>query len=176
MRVIVASIEAEYRRYKKLGDSAFTQAADDQLGSVIAAGANSIAAIVWHVSGNLASRFTDFLTSDGEKPWRDRESEFARRDVPRAELLEKWEQGWAILLGALADLTDADLEREVTIRGVGLSVIDALTRSLAHASYHVGQIVFLAKTLRGGDWQSLSIPPGMSAAYNQRPDREKPGR
>jgi len=174
MREVVASIEGEYRRYKQLGEAAFAQVADEQLGVSGEAGGNSIAALVWHVSGNLASRFTDFLHSDGEKPWRDRESEFERRTVARAELDAKWEQGWRVLLSALAGLTDAHLAQPVAIRGVALPVVDALHRSLAHTAYHVGQIVFLAKALRGGEWKWLTIPPGGSGAYNQNPAHEKP--
>ncbi|HXL08555.1 MAG TPA: DUF1572 family protein [Gemmatimonadales bacterium] len=166
MRTLLASIEGEYRRYKSLAEGAMTQVADAALAD--AAGSdNSIATIVWHISGNLQSRFTDFLTSDGEKPWRDRDSEFLARRVTRSELLAKWEEGWRVLFAALAGLTDADLERMVTIRSQPHTVAQALHRSLAHASYHVGQIVYVAKALHGADWQSLSIPPGQSARYNK---------
>ncbi len=176
-REIVASIEAEYKRYKALGEMAFAQLEDAQLGRTLGEEDNSIATIVWHVSGNLASRFTDFLTSDGEKPWRDRESEFDARTVGHAEVTKKWEEGWRVLFGALGPLTDADLSRSVAIRGQPLTVNDALHRSLAHASYHVGQIVFLAKSFRGREWKSLSIPRGGTASYNQNPTKEKaPGR
>ncbi len=157
-------LEAEYRRYKALAEGAFDQLTDPQL--VTAAGtSNSIATIVWHVAGNLKSRFTDFLTSDGEKSWRDRDSEFLARAVTRAELQTKWDDGWRVLFAALSDLTDADLERTVTIRGEPHTVAAALQRSVAHASYHVGQIVYVAKALRGADWRYLSIPPGQSAQY-----------
>ena len=165
MRTLIASIEGEYRRYKTLAEGAIDQLADAAL-AADAGTSNSIATIVWHVSGNLKSRFTDFLTSDGEKPWRDRDSEFLDRRVTRPELQAKWEEGWRILFAALADLGDADLERTVTIRAQALTVAQALHRSLAHASYHVGQIVYVAKALRGAEWQSLSIPPGQSARYN----------
>jgi len=138
------------------------------------ANGNSIATIVWHMSGNFASRFTDFLGSDGEKPWRDREGEFQHRTVSREELRERWEQGWSVLLGSLAGLDDGQSQQMVKIRGVSLSVLEALHRSLAHASYHVGQIVFFAKEAQGGQWRYLSIPPGGSAAYNQSPVAEKP--
>src|SRR5690606_27659138 len=121
---------------------------------------------------NLESRFTDFLTSDGEKPWRDRESEFASRSVSLAELREKWNRGWEVLLNELESLTDSDLTGTVTIRGTSLRVDEALLRSLAHTSYHVGQIVHIAKALKGGDWEYLSIPPGGSAAYNANPTSE----
>lgn len=172
MRTLIASIEGEYRRYKTLAEGALDQLADSALAADAGTG-NSIATIVWHVSGNLKSRFTDFLTSDGEKPWRDRDSEFLARHVTRTELRAKWEDGWQVLFAALADLGDADLERTVAIRAQSLTVAEALHRSLAHASYHVGQIVYVAKALRGADWQSLSIPPGQSARYNQAPALER---
>ncbi len=165
MRDLIASIEAEYRRYKTLGESAMDQLADSQLAQVAGTG-NSIVTIVWHLAGNLKSRFTDFLTSDGEKPWRDRDSEFLAREVSRKELQTKWEDGWRVLFAALTNLGDVDLGRTVTIRGEPHTVAQALHRSLAHASYHVGQIVFEAKALRGADWRYLSIPPGQSARFN----------
>jgi hypothetical protein len=174
MRDVVGSIEGEYRRYKQLGDAALGQVPDEQLSAAGGPASNSIAAMVWHVSGNLASRFTDFLHSDGEKPWRDRESEFERRTVSRAELGAKWEEGWRVLFTALSAVTDAHLAQPVAIRGVALPVVDALHRSLAHTAYHVGQIVFLAKALRGDEWKWLTIPPGGSGQYNQNPAREKP--
>lgn len=138
-------------------------------------GGNSIAVIVWHLSGNLASRFTDFLTSDGEKPWRQWEEEFATRTVTRDRLLEEWEHGWTVLLSTLAALSDTHLQQAVTIRGRSLQVHDALHRSLAHTSYHVGQIVYVAKAIRGEAWRFLSIPPGGSAAYNDNPAFDRPG-
>jgi uncharacterized damage-inducible protein DinB len=176
MRQIVGSIEGEYRRYKTLGEGAIEQLTDEQLSQVSASAGNSIATLVWHISGNLASRFTDFLQSDGEKPWRDRDDEFLHRTVLRADLREKWEKGWTVLLRSLADLDDEQLHEPVKIRGVQLSVHEALHRSLAHTSYHVGQIVFLAKAFRGAEWRYLTIPPGGSAAYNENPFAEKPAR
>ena len=167
MRDLIASIEAEYRRYKTLGEGAIDQLADSQLAQVAGSG-NSIVTIVWHLAGNLKSRFTDFLTSDGEKPWRDRDSEFLARAVSRKQLQAKWEDGWQVLFAALTDVSDADLGRTVTIRGEPHTVAQALHRSLAHASYHVGQIVYVAKALRGADWRYLSIPPGQSARFNPR--------
>ena len=174
MGPIVASVMGEYRRYKMLGEAAIEQLTDEQLSLVSSAGENSVATLVWHISGNLVSRFTDFLQSDGEKPGRDRDGEFHTRPVDRAELREKWEAGWSVLFRSLADLSDEQLPVQVKIRGVPLSVHEALHRSLAHTSYHVGQIVLLAKVLRGGEWRYLSIPPGGSAAYNERPVAEKP--
>lgn len=176
VRKIVGSIESEYRRYRLLGQGAIRQLDDDQLGSAGPGSTNSVATIVWHVSGNLKSRFTDFLTSDGEKSWRNRDAEFEPRRVTRAEAEAQWDAGWTVLFAALESLTDADLERSVVIRGIPLAVHDALHRSLAHTSFHVGQIVFLAKSLRGADWEFLSIPPGGSSAYNQAPTLEKSAR
>jgi len=174
MRKLLASIEAEYRRYKALGEGAIAQLPDDHLAAAGGPSGNSIIRIVWHVSGNLESRFTDFLTSDGEKPWRDRDQEFLDRSVPRANLLAKWERGFDVLFGTLADLDDAQLDRVVRIRSIELPVYAALHRSLAHTSYHVGQVVFLAKALRADDWRYLSIPPGESARYNRDPTAEQP--
>lgn len=175
MNDLIHSAAAEYRRYKKLAEGAFAQVSDAELcQSPPAEYANSIATICWHVSGNLQSRFTDFLSADGEKPWREREEEFAGREVTRAELMAKWESGWTVLFGTLDSLKDADLFTTVTIRQQPLKVHEALNRSLAHVSYHVGQIVYLAKTMKTGAWHSLSIPPGQSAAYNMNPTKERP--
>lgn len=171
MRVIVGSVESEYRRYKLLAEGAFRQLSEAQLAE--AASGNSVAALAWHLSGNLKSRFTDFLTADGEKSWRNREEEFRPRRPSQAELLAQWEGGWGVLFDSLRGLADADLSRPVTIRGLPLTVHEALHRSLAHASYHVGQIVLLAKAMKGADWQYLSIPPGKSAEYNRNPTLEK---
>jgi uncharacterized damage-inducible protein DinB len=174
MRNILGSIESEYHRYKKLGEGAIGQISDQQIASPGPAGGNSVEVLVSHIAGNLISRFTDFLTDDGEKPWRDREGEFQSRQRSRSELLAAWERAWSVLFGAITPLTDEDLLRTVTIRREALTVHDALHRSLAHTAYHVGQIVYLAKALRGEGWQWLSIPPGGSAAYNQNPSRERP--
>ena len=176
MREFLSSIEREWRRYKLLGEGALRQVRDDELGkrSGPADTDNSIAVVVWHIAGNLKSRFTDFLTSDGEKPWRDRDSEFMPRPgITRAELMEKWEAGWTALFTALEPLADEVLGRTVTIRGEKCRVHDALHRLVAHTSYHVGQIVFLAKLFRGSEWKSLSIPLGRSEEYNRKLTRER---
>lgn len=175
-RAIVDSIEDEYHRYKALAEGAFAQVSDEELCAFEDDTSNAIVAIVWHLAGNLASRFEDFRTSDGEKPWRNREEEFDARSVTGEEMLAKWHRGWSALFAALADLTDADLGATVTIRRQPLRIDQALHRSLAHAAYHVGQIVYVAKALRGAAWKSLSIPRGGSAAYNEAPDKELPGR
>jgi hypothetical protein len=172
-RHMIAAIEGEYRRYKALGEGTFAQLEPRDLVEKMAPESLSIAQIVWHVSGNLESRFTDFLTTDGEKPWRDRESEFAERSPSRKEMLSKWERGWKILFAALAPLSDGHLTGSVAIRGIVMTVGEALERSLAHTSYHVGQITFAGKLLRRGEWKYLSIPPGQTAAYNSNPTLEK---
>jgi uncharacterized damage-inducible protein DinB len=169
VRTVLSSIESEMRRYQRLGDGSLRQLDAEALTRRPPGDGNSVAAIVWHIAGNLRSRFTDFLTTDGEKPWRDRESEFAAREVSAAEVRAKWEDGWEVLFRTLATLSDADLTRTVVIRGQSLSVLEALHRSLAHASYHVGQIVFLARSLRGDRWEWLSIPPGKSDEFNRNP-------
>jgi len=158
VREIVESLEKEYRRYKSLAERTFEQLTADQLTQVPAVESNSVAVVAWHVAGNLKSRFTEFLTTDGEKPWRDRESEFDARHVGHDELRRKWEDGWSALFAALGELTDADLGKRVAIRGESLAVHAALHRSLAHTANHVGQIVLLGKMLREAEWRSLSIP------------------
>ena len=168
MAAIVESIRGEFARYRGLAEAAIAQLTDADLAAADGETSNSIATICWHVSGNLRSRFTDFLTTDGEKPWRHRDQEFEGRTVSRAELMAKWEQGWAVLFDALAALTDKQLHDTVTVRGQPLRVHEALHRSLAHTSYHVGQIVFLSKALSGEGWTSLTIPRGQSDAFTQR--------
>jgi uncharacterized damage-inducible protein DinB len=168
MREILSSIEGEWRRYKTLGEGAIRQLQDNEFARSGPGGGNSIAVIVWHVAGNQRSRFTDFLTADGEKAWRDRDSEFeSRESVTHAELLEKWNDGWTALFDAIEPLNDEDLSRTVTIRGEKFLVHEALLRLVAHTSYHVGQIVYLAKEFRGSEWDCLSIPLGKSAEFNR---------
>jgi hypothetical protein len=171
---IVESIHEEFLRYRSLAEGAMRQLEEKQLSEPGPDGSNSIATICWHISGNLRSRFTDFLTSDGEKPWRHRDEEFDSRRVTRDELLGNWQEGWAVLVSSLEHLRDDQLGETVTIRRQPLVVHAALHRSLAHIAYHVGQIVYIAKALRGEAWTSLSIPRGQSDAYLRNPDREKP--
>jgi uncharacterized damage-inducible protein DinB len=171
---IIESIRGEFVRYKSLGEGAIAQLSDAELSAPPPGGGNSVATICWHIAGNLQSRFTDFLTTDGEKPWRKREEEFDDRRVTRPELLAKWDSGWSVVLSTLAGLTDADLPATVTIRQQPLLVSEALLRSLAHTASHVGQIVYAAKSMRGDAWTSLSIPRGQSAAYNQAPVKDRP--
>jgi uncharacterized damage-inducible protein DinB len=172
-RTLIATFEDEFRRYRLLAEKAMVQLSDDALNRVVAPDGNSIAMLVRHISGNFLSRFTDFLTSDGEKPWRDRDGEFGTRVYGRAEMEEMWQRGWSVLERELAALTDADVEREVSIRGQPLRVHEALARSVSHAAYHVGQIVLLARMLADDEWKWLTIPKGKSVEYNRAPTLEK---
>jgi hypothetical protein len=155
MRNIISSMEGEYRKYKKLAELAIGQLSDDEIAASPAPGANSIVTLMWHLSGNLKSRFTDFLTTDGEKPWRNKKDEFNSRRAGREELLARWNDGWNTLFNSLAALDDSHLTATVNIVGKPHRVDEALHRSLAHASYHVGQIVYQAKAVRGSNWADL---------------------
>lgn len=152
--------------YKKLGDRALAQVPDAGLFTELDPQSNSIAIVVKHLAGNMRSRWTDFLTSDGEKPDRNRDSEFEHPPKTRAEVLTLWEKGWAIVFAALDPLTDADIGRTVTIRGEAHSVTQAIHRQIAHYAYHVGQIVYLARHFTGEGWQSLTVPRGKSDQFN----------
>jgi len=159
---------AIFRQTKRLGEGAIEQVADDQLFAILDPEANSIAIIVKHMAGNMRSRWTDFLTADGEKPDRNRDGEFIDPASDRAALLVEWERGWACVFSAVEPLTDADLSRTVTIRGEAHSVMQAINRQMSHYSFHVGQIVLLAKHFAGNRWKSLSIPRNRSAEFNRR--------
>lgn len=156
------------REYRRLGEAAIRQLDDAQIGWAPSPGDNSIEVIVRHLHGNMLSRFTDFLTSDGEKPWRNRDGEFAEGGTAsREQVLRWWEEGWDCVEQALSPLGDADLGRKVSIRTEPYTVADAVIRQVAHYAYHVGQIVYLAKLQRGEAWVSLSIPRGASGAFNR---------
>ena len=157
-----------FRYYKKLGEGAMAQLSDQQLRAVLDPEMNSISQIVKHMAGNMRSRWTDFLTSDGEKPDRRRDSEFEEPPASREALMKMWEAGWNCLFSALEPLGPADADRKVTIRGEAHSVMQAVNRQVAHYAYHVGQIVFLAKHLQHTGWKSLSIPRKDSEKFNQR--------
>ena len=157
-------IARTFRNYKKLGERALAQTSDENLHALIDPDANSIALVVKHVAGNLRSRFTDFLTSDGEKPDRNRDTEFEMpARASRDEIIAWWEKGWSAALSAVDALKPEDFDRTIYIRGEGLLVLEALNRSVTHTAYHVGQIVLLAKHFAGANWKSLSIPKGQSA-------------
>lgn len=159
---------AVLEHYKRLGERSMEQVSDEQLFQLLDEEANSIAIIVKHIAGNMRSRWTDFLTSDGEKADRQRDSEFVEPPDTREALMALWQDGWERVFGALAPLTDADMGRQVFIRGEAHSVTQAINRQLAHYACHIGQIMLLAKHLRGKEWKSLSIPKNQSAEFNQR--------
>ena len=173
MRAVISAIEGEYRRYRTLGRGAMGQLSGGQLCTRVSAESLSVAMIVWHLSGNFKSRFTDFLTTDGEKVWRERDDEFSVRTVTGDEVIARWDEGWDVLVETLGGLTDEKLSSVVLVRGVELTVVEALERSLGHTAYHVGQITFLGKMLTGEGWDYLSIPPGGTAVYNANPTHEK---
>jgi Protein of unknown function (DUF1572) len=157
-----------FRYYKRLAERAMEQVADEQLFAALDPETNSIAVVVKHLSGNMQSRWTNFLSSDGEKPRRDRDAEFADPPQSREALMECWEQGWSCLLETLEGLSDDDLGRTITIRGEAHSVLQAINRQLAHYSNHVGQIVLLAKHFASGHWHSLTVPRGRSQEFTER--------
>lgn len=160
------SVKKQFAYYKMLGDKTFEQLDDDQLFWQYNEDSNSIATIVKHLWGNMLSRWTDFLTTDGEKTWRDRDAEFENDLNSRADVLAKWEEGWNCLFQALDGLKPSDLDTIIYIRNQGHTVMEAINRQLAHYPYHVGQIVFLGKMLADQGWTSLSIPKGDSQRYN----------
>lgn len=167
----------ELRRYRSLAERAFAQVPADRWFVEPAEGSNSLAVLIKHVGGNLRSRWTDFLTSDGEKPDRDRDGEFEIRagdDEPA--LRASWNAGWDALLSTLGALSDGDLDRPVRIRGEELQALQAIQRSLAHTAQHVGQVVYVAKLLAGGHWATLSIPRGGSKDFNRKPEPYLGGR
>ena len=167
MNDFLSSINKQFDYYKSLGEKTFHQIPEDKLFWQYNEESNSIASIVKHMHGNMMSRWTDFLTSDGEKEWRKRDAEFENDIQNKAELISKWNEGWECLFNAIQPLTEADLNKEIYIRNMGHSVVEAINRQLAHYSYHVGQIVFIGKMIADESWNSLSIPKGGSNAYNQ---------
>ncbi|UYQ91087.1 DUF1572 domain-containing protein [Chitinophaga horti] len=171
-QLFLESVTKRFLTYKTLGEKTFEQLSDEQLCWEPPGYPNSIYVIVKHVSGNMCSRFTDFLTTDGEKPGRQRDEEFKPGIASRAEIIGLWDKGWDVLLNTLRSLTDEDLAKTVTIRGEPHSVIDAINRQLGHYPYHVGQIVYLGKIMQQENWRSLSIPVGQSEQFN----KEKFGR
>ena len=166
--MLIDDFRNEYARWQKTAEKAIAQMPDDALNHVPSPEGNSVAMLVRHVSGNLVSRFTNFLTEDGEKPDRDRDAEFTERPYTRAEVDEMMRRGFGVVDATLAPLTDDDVTRTVTIRGEQMTVHAALARSLAHIANHMGQIVLIAKMTAGGPWQSLSIPRGKSQAFNEQ--------
>jgi Protein of unknown function (DUF1572) len=156
----------QFEYYKMLGEKTFAQVSDEALFWQYNEESNSIATIVKHLWGNMLSRWTDFLTSDGEKEWRKREEEFENDITTRKEMMDKWNEGWQCLFNALNSLKDNDLDKIIYIRNMGHSITEAINRQLAHYPYHVGQIVFIGKMTSENTWNSLSIPRGKSKEYN----------
>jgi uncharacterized damage-inducible protein DinB len=157
------------RGHKRLADDAIAQLSDQQFFALPDPESNSVAIIVKHMAGNMRSRFTDFLTSDGEKPDRNRDREFLmHNDAKRDEVLRAWEQNWQLVFETINSLQPGDLERTVTVRGEPHSVLQALNRAVVHLAYHAGQITFLAKHWKGADWKSLSVPKGQSEQFNAK--------
>lgn len=160
------SAKKQFEYYKMLGEKTFSQLTDEQLFMQLNEESNSIATIVKHLCGNMLSRWTDFLTSDGEKEWRNRDAEFENDIASKHELIVKWNEGWKVFLDTLNSLKDDDLEKIIYIRNQGHTVTEAINRQLTHYPYHIGQIVFIGKLLCNENWTSLSIPKGNSKEYN----------
>lgn len=180
-RLTISAFEAEFRRYRKLAEGAITQLSWDQLRQSLDKETNSIAVIMKHVGGNLRSRWTDALTTDGEKPWRNRDSEFIDDFPDRAALMDAWNKGWTSLDSQLASLTDADLDKTLPIRGEPHTLALALARSVSHTAYHTGQIVQISRVLAsrsGNNWQTLTVPRGQTEQFNAKMgyDPTKPAR
>jgi hypothetical protein len=163
-----------FEYYKSLGEKAMAQISDEALFHMPDEKSNSISVIVKHLHGNMLSRWTDFLTTDGEKEWRDRDSEFEETIKTRDEVMKQWNDGWACVSSALNTLHPEDLDKTVYIRNMGQTVLEAIMRQLAHYAYHIGQIVYLARLFNEGDWKTLTIPKGGSAAYNK--EKSAPGK
>lgn len=165
--IFLESATKLFRYYKKLGEGAIAQLNDEEVLRKPNEASNSIALIVHHLSGNMLSRWTDFLTSDGEKSWRNREAEFDEAYPDKASMMTAWEKGWSSLFQALESVKPADLSKIIYIRNEGQPVLEAIQRQLAHYPHHVGQILYQAKVIKGNDFKSLSIPKGNSEAFNK---------
>lgn len=166
----------QFRHYKSLGDKTFEQLTFEEMQNEFVEDSNSISIIVKHMVGNMVSRWTNFLTEDGEKPWRHRDKEFEDTYNSKEDILDSWEKGYTCVFDALTQLTSNSLEQIVYIRNEGHTVTEAINRQLAHYAYHVGQIVFLGKLLKGSQWKSLSIPKGKSEHYNSKKFSVEKGR
>ena len=164
----IESAKKEFEYYKKLGEKTFAQLTDEQLFNQINSESNCIATIIKHLRGNMLSRWTDFLTTDGEKEWRNRDAEFDEINFSKEELLAKWEQGWKCLMDIIENLEEADLGKTIYIRKEPHHVIEAINRQIAHYSYHVGQIVYLSKEIKKDSFASLSIPKNKSKDFNDK--------
>lgn len=172
-RTFLESAIKRFTEYKALGDKTFAQLEEKEFQFTPNEASNSIAVIIQHMHGNMLSRWTNFLSEDGEKEWRDRDGEFEVHDFSREELIGKWNEGWKVFLDALRSLKAEDLLKTITIRSQPLSVVDAINRQMAHYSYHVGQIVYLGRWIRSSEWKSLSIPKNASEQFNREMKQRK---
>lgn len=171
--IFLDSAVKRFREYKTLGDKTFAQLNDDEMLWQPNKASNSIAIIIQHMHGNMLSRWTHFLTEDGEKEWRKRDDEFDWHPFTKLQLTDQWNEGWNIFLNTLESLTEEDLLKTITIRSQPLLVTDAINRQLAHYSYHVGQIVYIGRWIKSDEWKSLSIPKRGSAAFNEEIEQAK---
>lgn len=167
-KLFLESILKRFKEYKSLGEKTFEQLNDEEMHFQPNEESNSIAIIIQHMHGNMLSRWTNFLTEDGEKEWRKRDDEFEVHQFSKPQLIDKWNDGWKVCLDALQSLTEKDLSKNITIRSRPLNVIDAINRQLAHYSYHAGQIVYLGRWIKASEWKSLSIPKGQSNQFNEK--------
>jgi hypothetical protein len=166
--IFLESAIKRFGYYKELGEKTFQQLEEKDFFYRENEASNSIAIIIQHMAGNMLSRWSNFLTEDGEKNWRNRDAEFENAHHPKEESLDMWEKGWSCLLNALETLKPEDLTKKIYIRSEPLLVIDAVNRQLAHYSYHVGQIIYIAKTIKNEEWRTLTIPKGQSGDFNQQ--------
>jgi hypothetical protein len=167
------SVIKRFKEYKALGDKTFAQLSDEEMLHQPNEASNSIAVIIQHLHGNMLSRWTNFLTEDGEKEWRKRDEEFEAQQFSKQQLMEKWEEGWKVFLNTLESLQEDDLLKTITIRTQPLVVIDAINRQMAHYCSHVGQIIYIGRLIKEGQWQSLSIPKGASQQFNKDMQRSR---
>ena len=166
-QIFLQSAISRFKEGKLLGDKTFAQLTDQEMHFQPNEESNSIAVIIQHMQGNMISRWTNFLSEDGEKEWRNRDDEFEVHQLSKQQLIDKWNEGWKVFLDTLESLTTADLSKTITIRSQPLNVVDAINRQLAHYNYHVGQIVYLGRWIRKSEWKSLSIPKNKSQEFNQ---------
>jgi hypothetical protein len=175
-QTFIPGCTAIFRYYKSLADKTFEQLNDDDIHFCPNETSNSVAIIVKHMAGNMLSRWTNFLTEDGEKSWRKRDDEFESSSWSKAQMIEQWEKGWDCFLHSLTSMNDDDLAKSITIRAESMTAMDAVLRQLAHYPYHVGQIIFLGKIVKDSAWQNLSIPKGDSDKFNKSAGPKYPGR
>lgn len=171
--IFLESVIKRFKEYKTISEKTFDQLNGEEMHFQPNEASNSIAVIIQHMHGNMLSRWTNFLTEDGEKEWRKRDDEFELHQFSKQQLLDKWNEGWKVFLDALESLTANDLSKTITIRSQPLSVVDAINRQMAHYSYHVGQIVYIGRWIKQSEWKSLSIPKNKSSEFNQKMQQQR---